>query len=124
MLLTVFKPSRLLSVSAAARRCHTPALSHLTAVSPVDGRYGSSVPELRGLLSEHALIRGRVIVEVKWLEHLADLDVRVSKTVSSYFWGFPRVFDFFFGRVSGRCPNSQERLVMSWLAFVLVSHVH
>jgi hypothetical protein len=93
MLLTAFKPSRLLSVS---RRCHSPALSHLTAVSPVDGRYGSFVPELRGLVSEHALIRGRVIVEVKWLEHLADLDVRVRARQFHPTIGFPFEFLIFF----------------------------
>jgi hypothetical protein len=68
---------RVLGAGQGQRWCHAPALSHLTAVSPVDGRYGPSAPELRGLLSEHALIRGRVLVEVKWLEHLSDLEVGV-----------------------------------------------
>jgi adenylosuccinate lyase len=46
--------------------------STLTALSPIDGRYASKVAELRGLLSEYGLIRHRVLVEVRWLEALAD----------------------------------------------------
>ncbi len=46
-------------------------LTPLTAVSPVDGRYGSKVAALRGIFSEYGLIRCRVIVELRWLEKLA-----------------------------------------------------
>jgi len=46
--------------------------STLTALSPVDGRYASKVDALRGLLSEYGLIRHRVLVEVRWLQALAD----------------------------------------------------
>ena len=46
-------------------------LSALTAISPVDGRYGSKTEPLRELFSEFALIRYRVRVEVEWLKHLA-----------------------------------------------------
>jgi adenylosuccinate lyase len=48
-------------------------LSTLTAVSPVDGRYGSKTAELRSSFSEYGLIRHRVLVEVRWLQSLADL---------------------------------------------------
>ena len=47
-------------------------LSSLTAVSPVDGRYGSKTADLRPIFSEFGLIRHRVLVEVRWLEALAD----------------------------------------------------
>ena len=47
-------------------------LSSLTAISPVDGRYASRVAELRELFSEYALIKHRVIVEIRWLQHLAN----------------------------------------------------
>ncbi|MDP6981329.1 MAG: adenylosuccinate lyase [Myxococcota bacterium] len=47
-------------------------LSPLTAVSPVDGRYGSKVSSLRAIFSEYGLIRLRVEVEVAWLKSLAD----------------------------------------------------
>lgn len=49
-----------------------PALSNLTAVSPVDGRYGSKTRDLRPIFSEFGLIRYRVLVEVRWLRALAD----------------------------------------------------
>ena len=46
-------------------------LSSLTAISPIDGRYAGRTEELRELFSEYALIKHRVIVEVRWLQHLA-----------------------------------------------------
>ncbi|WNK19398.1 adenylosuccinate lyase [Halomonas piscis] len=46
-------------------------LSALTALSPVDGRYGAKTAALREHFSEFGLIRARVIVEVRWLECLA-----------------------------------------------------
>ncbi len=47
------------------------ALSTLTALSPVDGRYAGKVDALRPVFSEFGLIRARVEVEVRWLQHLA-----------------------------------------------------
>lgn len=47
-------------------------LSALTALSPVDGRYGAKAAVLREHFSEFGLIRARVIVEVRWLQRLAD----------------------------------------------------
>ena len=47
-------------------------LSQLTAISPVDGRYGSKTAQLRPIFSEFGLIRHRVLVEVRWLQHLAN----------------------------------------------------
>ncbi|RUR33563.1 adenylosuccinate lyase [Vreelandella nanhaiensis] len=49
-------------------------LSALTALSPVDGRYGSKAAALREHFSEFGLIRARVIVEVRWLQRLAEHD--------------------------------------------------
>lgn len=46
-------------------------LSALTALSPVDGRYGSKTAALREHFSEFGLIRRRVEVEVRWLQRLA-----------------------------------------------------
>ncbi|NVK01552.1 MAG: adenylosuccinate lyase [Oceanospirillaceae bacterium] len=46
-------------------------LTALTAVSPVDGRYGSKTSDLRSIFSEFGLIRFRVEVEVRWLQKLA-----------------------------------------------------
>ena len=47
-------------------------LSSLSAVSPIDGRYGSKTEQLRTVFSEYGLIRYRVMVEVRWLQHLAN----------------------------------------------------
>lgn len=46
-------------------------LSPLTAISPIDGRYGSKTTELRPFVSEYGLIHHRVIVEIEWLKALA-----------------------------------------------------
>ena len=46
-------------------------LSSLTAVSPIDGRYGSKSTDLRPIFSEYGLIRHRVLVEIRWLQALA-----------------------------------------------------
>ncbi len=46
-------------------------LDALTALSPVDGRYGRNTVDLRPIFSEYGLIRHRVQVEVRWLEALA-----------------------------------------------------
>ena len=46
-------------------------LTALTAISPVDGRYGSRTAALRAIASEYGLVRYRVAVEVRWLLALA-----------------------------------------------------
>lgn len=47
-------------------------LNTLTAVSPIDGRYGDKTAALRPIFSEYGLIRFRVEVEVRWLQSLAN----------------------------------------------------
>jgi adenylosuccinate lyase len=47
-------------------------LSALSAVSPIDGRYGSKTASLREVFSEYGLIKARVQVEVQWLLALAE----------------------------------------------------
>jgi adenylosuccinate lyase len=46
--------------------------STLLALSPLDGRYARKAAPLREYLSEYALIRYRTLIEVRWLQHLAD----------------------------------------------------
>ena len=46
-------------------------LSALTAVSPIDGRYGAKTQALREVFSEYGLIKRRVLVEIRWLQQLA-----------------------------------------------------
>ncbi|RDH86140.1 MAG: adenylosuccinate lyase [endosymbiont of Galathealinum brachiosum] len=47
-------------------------LTELTAISPVDGRYGSKTSDYQTIFSEYGLIRHRVQVEVRWLQALAN----------------------------------------------------
>jgi len=46
-------------------------LNALTAISPIDGRYGSKTEAFRSVFSEYGLIKARVTVEVRWLQQLA-----------------------------------------------------
>jgi len=46
-------------------------LTTLSAISPIDGRYGSKTIPLREIFSEYGLIRARVLVEIRWLQQLA-----------------------------------------------------
>ena len=46
-------------------------LTRLTAISPVDGRYGEKTAAMAPLVSEYALLRQRLTVEVRWLQALA-----------------------------------------------------
>ncbi len=47
-------------------------LSELTAISPIDGRYGSRLNDLKEIFSEFGLIKNRVKVEVSWIRMLAN----------------------------------------------------
>ncbi len=47
------------------------ALTSLTAIGPMDGRYAQRTESLRPLFSEYALLRYRVLVETRWLQTLA-----------------------------------------------------
>jgi adenylosuccinate lyase len=46
-------------------------LTELTAVSPLDGRYGRATHPLRAIFSEYGLVRARVAVECRWLQALS-----------------------------------------------------
>ena len=49
-------------------------LNALTAISPVDGRYFDKTNALSEIFSEFGLIKYRVLIEVKWLQAMADND--------------------------------------------------
>lgn len=60
-------------------------LTQLTALSPVDGRYGTKTEHLRPIFSEFGLIRHRVLVEIRWLQALARQDeIREVPALSSH----------------------------------------
>ena len=50
---------------------HLLGLTELTAVSPLDGRYGRATQPLRAVFSEYGLVRARVAVECRWLQALS-----------------------------------------------------
>jgi len=47
-------------------------LNELTAISPTDGRYGQKTSDLRPLFSEFGLIHNRTLIEIRWLQALAN----------------------------------------------------
>ncbi len=47
-------------------------LKSLTAISPIDGRYSEKTAGLRPLCSEYGLFYFRVIIEIRWLQTLAE----------------------------------------------------
>ena len=47
-------------------------LDNITALTPLDGRYANKVAELRTYFSEFGLIKYRSLVEVRWLQALAE----------------------------------------------------
>jgi adenylosuccinate lyase len=60
-------------------------LTELTAISPVDGRYGNKTADYREIFSEYGLIRHRVLVEVRWLQALAqDSDISEVPALSTH----------------------------------------
>ena len=46
-------------------------LTTLTAISPIDGRYGNKCEAYQSIFSEYGLIKHRVIVEISWFKSLA-----------------------------------------------------
>ena len=56
-------------------------LTSLTAISPVDGRYGNKTESLRTIFSEFGLIKYRVIVEIRWIQALAN-EAGISEVAS------------------------------------------
>ncbi len=58
---------------------NTSTLSALSALSPLDGRYGSKTAPLRDWFSEAALLRCRVQVEVAWFIALSDAGLKQFK---------------------------------------------
>ena len=47
------------------------SLTSLNAISPIDGRYNDKTDQLKDYFSEYALIRYRVVIELRWLQQLS-----------------------------------------------------
>lgn len=59
------------------------ALSELSAISPIDGRYRSKVETLGNYFSEEALIKYRVLVEIEYFIALCELPLPQLESVSN-----------------------------------------
>jgi len=59
------------------------ALSALSAISPIDGRYRSKVEALGNYFSEEALIKYRVLVEIEYFIALCEIPLPQLKSVSN-----------------------------------------
>ena len=59
------------------------ALSELTAISPLDGRYATKLAKLRPLMSEFGYMQRRVQVEITWFVALSDAGFAEFKPLSS-----------------------------------------
>ncbi|WP_299116361.1 adenylosuccinate lyase [uncultured Winogradskyella sp.] len=59
------------------------ALTQLSAISPIDGRYRSKVSTLGNYFSEEALIKYRVLVEIEYFIALCELPLPQLKSISS-----------------------------------------
>lgn len=59
-------------------------LSHLTAISPIDGRYGKQTEKLADYFSEYALIKYRLQVEIEYFIALCVLPLPELKEFPSY----------------------------------------
>ncbi len=57
------------------------ALNHLTAISPVDGRYRNTTEPLAAFFSEAALIKYRVLVEIEYFIALCELPLPQLATI-------------------------------------------
>lgn len=56
-------------------------LNELTAITPIDGRYRSKIQRLENYFSEYALIRYRVMVEVKYFIALCEIPLPQLETI-------------------------------------------
>jgi adenylosuccinate lyase len=61
----------------------TSALSELTAISPLDGRYAKKLANLRPLMSEFGYMQRRVQVEITWFVALSDAGFAEFKPLSA-----------------------------------------
>ncbi len=72
------------------------ALSELTAVSPIDGRYHGKTDVLAGYFSEYALIRYRVKVEIEYFIALCELPLpQLSKVDKNLFPALREIYEDF-----------------------------
>ena len=83
--------------------------SHLTALSPLDGRYAARLDALRPLLSELGLIRCRVRVEVEWFVALSEAGLADIAPLTATQVAFLRGLVERFGEAEAEAVKAIER---------------
>ena len=86
-----------------------PALSALSALSPLDGRYAAKVAALRPLLSELGLMHRRVQVEVEWFIALSDAGFAEFKPLSEVSRGLLRALVVRFSEADAQAIKDIEK---------------
>jgi len=86
-----------------------PALSALSALSPLDGRYAAKVAALRPLLSELGLMHRRVQVEVEWFIALSDAGFAEFKPLSEASRGLLRALVVRFSEADAQAIKDIEK---------------
>jgi adenylosuccinate lyase len=101
---------------------NAPALSALTALSPLDGRYANKLGALRPLLSEFGLMHHRVQVEVAWFVALSDAGFQEFAPLSEAMRGLLRSLVLRFSEADAlaikdieRTTNHDVKAVEMWL---------
>ena len=84
-------------------------LSHLSALSPLDGRYAAKLAPLRPLLSEFGLMHHRVRVEVEWFIALSDAGFDEFKPLSEASRGLLRSLIVRFGEADAQAIKDIEK---------------
>ena len=93
----------------STERKEAPTLDELTALSPIDGRYGSKTKTLRPLLSEHGLIKSRVRIEVLWVQKLISKLNLVDETELELIQTKLKIIIEDFGKEAGENVKALER---------------
>ena len=57
-------------------------MNNLLNISPIDGRYHEKTKELSDYFSEYALIKYRVLIEIKWLIYLLEKGI-IDESITS-----------------------------------------
>jgi adenylosuccinate lyase len=96
-------------MSSARAGPTTMSHSPLTALSPLDGRYATSVAALRPLLSEYGLMHRRVQVEVEWFMALSDAGFCEFKPLSEAARGLLRSIVLRFSEADAQAIKDIEK---------------
>ena len=94
-------------------------LSELTAISPIDGRYGARLSPLKAIFSEYGLIKYRTAVEVAWLIVLSEESgISEVPALSAEIWNsdkFNELREIHMQKRFDEIPLCKNCIVWEWL---------